>query len=86
MQGWERLPQGPAILLPKHQSAWGDAAFPSLMPRPLSFVFKRELLWVPFFGWALGRLDMVHIDRSKRVEAWPRWPSKAGATWTRAPG
>lgn len=72
VQGWERLPQGPAILLPKHQSAWETLAFPSLMPRPLSFVFKRELLWVPFFGWALGRLDMVHIDRSKRVEAWAK--------------
>jgi 1-acyl-sn-glycerol-3-phosphate acyltransferase len=33
-------------------------------------VFKRELLWVPFFGWALGRLDMVHIDRGRRTEAW----------------
>jgi 1-acyl-sn-glycerol-3-phosphate acyltransferase len=33
-------------------------------------VFKRELLWIPFFGWAIGRLDMVHIDRSRRAEAW----------------
>jgi 1-acyl-sn-glycerol-3-phosphate acyltransferase len=33
-------------------------------------VFKRELLYVPFFGWAMGRLDMVHIDRSRRTEAW----------------
>jgi 1-acyl-sn-glycerol-3-phosphate acyltransferase len=72
VQGWHHLPQGPAILLPKHQSAWETLAFPSLMPRPLSFVFKRELLWVPFFGWALGRLDMVHIDRSKRSEAWAK--------------
>jgi 1-acyl-sn-glycerol-3-phosphate acyltransferase len=33
-------------------------------------VFKKELLMIPFFGWAIGRLDMVHIDRSKRSEAW----------------
>lgn len=72
VHGWERLPDGPAILLPKHQSAWETLAFPSIMPRPLCFVFKRELLWVPFFGWALGRLDMVHIDRSKRSEAWSK--------------
>jgi 1-acyl-sn-glycerol-3-phosphate acyltransferase len=40
------------------------------MPHPLAYVFKRELLYVPFFGWAMGRLDMIHIDRSKRAEAW----------------
>jgi 1-acyl-sn-glycerol-3-phosphate acyltransferase len=33
-------------------------------------VFKRELLLIPFFGWAMGRLDMIHIDRSRRTEAW----------------
>jgi 1-acyl-sn-glycerol-3-phosphate acyltransferase len=30
------------------------------------------LLYVPFFGWAMGRLDMIHIDRSKRAEAWSK--------------
>jgi 1-acyl-sn-glycerol-3-phosphate acyltransferase len=40
------------------------------MPHPLAYVFKRELLYVPFFGWAMGRLDMIHIDRSRRAEAW----------------
>ncbi len=63
---------GPIILLPKHQSTWETFAFPTLMPHPLCYVFKRELLWIPFFGWAMARLDMVHIDRSKRSEAWNR--------------
>ena len=40
------------------------------MPHPLAYVFKRELLYIPFFGWAMGRMDMIHIDRSKRAEAW----------------
>jgi 1-acyl-sn-glycerol-3-phosphate acyltransferase len=62
LHGMEHLPDGPAILAPKHQSAWETLAFPALMPRPLCFVFKRELLWIPFFGWALGR--------SRRTEAW----------------
>lgn len=70
VQGWEHLPDGPVILVPKHQSAWETLAFTTLMPRPLCYVFKRELLWVPFFGWAMARLDMVHIDRSRRAEAW----------------
>lgn len=72
VQGMENLPDGPVILLVKHQSAWETLALPVMMPHPLSFVFKRELLYVPFFGWALGRLDMVHIDRNKRTEAFGR--------------
>jgi 1-acyl-sn-glycerol-3-phosphate acyltransferase len=39
------------------------------MPRPLAYVFKKELLYVPFFGWAMGRMDMIHIDRSQRKQA-----------------
>ncbi|MDO5288278.1 MAG: lysophospholipid acyltransferase family protein [Pseudomonadota bacterium] len=70
--GMENLPadpQAPAVLLVKHQSAWETLAIPTLMPRPLAYVFKRELLYIPFFGWALARLDMIHIDRSQRTAA-----------------
>jgi 1-acyl-sn-glycerol-3-phosphate acyltransferase len=75
VQGLERLPtaaDGTAavLLASKHQSTWETFAYPTLMPHPLAYVFKRELLMVPFFGWAMGRLDMIHIDRSKRTEAW----------------
>ncbi|MEN9543530.1 MAG: hypothetical protein RLZZ598_363 [Pseudomonadota bacterium] len=73
VRGMEHLPTArtdAVILAPKHQSAWETFAFPTLMPHPLCYVFKRELLYIPFFGWAIGRLDMVHIDRSKRTEAW----------------
>ena len=65
VEGLENLPDGPAVLLPKHQSAWETLALPAIMPRPLCFVFKRELLYVPFFGWALGLLRMIHIDRKE---------------------
>ena len=67
--GWENLPDGPAVLLSKHQSAWETIAFPALMPRPLCYVFKRELLFIPFFGWTLGLLKMVHIDRKQGKDA-----------------
>ena len=70
VQGRENLPDSPVVMLPKHQSAWETLAFPSLMPHPLCYVFKRELLWIPFFGWAMARMDLIHIDRSKRAEAW----------------
>lgn len=69
VQGMENLPDGPAVLLSKHQSAWETVAFPAVMPRPLCYVFKRELLYVPFFGWALGMLKMVHIDRKEGKHA-----------------
>lgn len=72
VSGMAHLPLGetaPAILLVKHQSTWETFLLPTLMPHPLAFVFKKELLYVPFFGWAMGRLDMVHIDRSKRAQA-----------------
>ena len=72
LHGFENLPQTPVILLPKHQSTWETFAFPGLMPHPLCYVFKRELLYIPFFGWAMARMDMIHIDRSKRTEAWNR--------------
>ena len=72
LHGTENLPDSPVVLLPKHQSTWETFAFPGLMPRPLCYVFKRELLYIPFFGWAMGRMDMIHIDRSKRAEAWKR--------------
>ena len=74
VHGMQRLPsasrQAPMILCPKHQSTWETFAFPTLMSHPLCYVFKRELLYIPFFGWAMSRLDMIHIDRSKRAEAW----------------
>jgi len=72
VHGRENLPGTSVILLPKHQSTWETFAFPMLMPRPLCYVFKRELLYIPFFGWAMARMDLIHIDRSKRSEAWSK--------------
>jgi 1-acyl-sn-glycerol-3-phosphate acyltransferase len=77
VHGMQHLPSAAdenaaVVLAAKHQSTWETFAFPTLMTHPLAYVFKRELLYVPFFGWAMGRLDMIHIDRSKRSEAWAK--------------
>jgi 1-acyl-sn-glycerol-3-phosphate acyltransferase len=72
VQGMEHLPTGstsPAILLVKHQSKYETFLMPVIMPHPLAYVFKKELLKVPFFGWGIGCLDMIHIDRSQRAQA-----------------
>ncbi len=75
IHGEENLPVGdtsPAILLVKHQSTYETFLMPAIMPHPLAYVFKRELLYVPFFGWAIGKLDMIHIDRSQRAKAFAK--------------
>ena len=54
---------------------------------PLAYVFKKELLYVPFFGWSIGRLDMIHIDRSLRAKAFNKVVQQgAKRCWPRAPG
>ena len=73
--GMENLPAGPkdpAVLLVKHQSTWETFVMPALMPHPLAYVFKKELLSVPFFGWAMARMDMIHIDRGQRSQAFAK--------------
>jgi 1-acyl-sn-glycerol-3-phosphate acyltransferase len=77
VHGMQHLPsaadaRGAVLLASKHQSTWETFAYPSLMPHPLAYVFKRELLYIPFFGWSMARMDMIHIDRSKRAEAWAK--------------
>ena len=68
-KGYENLPDAPVILLSKHQSAWETIALLPAMPRPLVFVFKREILYIPFFGWGMALLRMIPIDRSQGVSA-----------------
>ena len=58
------------IVCAKHQSSWETLFLPSFMPSPLCFVFKQELLRIPFFGWAIGLLDMIHINRRDGRDAY----------------
>lgn len=73
--GFENLPTGttaPAVLLVKHQSTWETLVMPAIMPHPLAYVFKRELLHIPFFGWSMARMDMIHIDRKDGTRAFAK--------------
>lgn len=69
IEGAQNLPDGPAIVLSKHQSAWETLFLPSHLPREVCFVYKRELHNVPFFGWGLALLRMIPIDRARGKEA-----------------
>ncbi|MFT6156614.1 MAG: 1-acyl-sn-glycerol-3-phosphate acyltransferase [Neolewinella sp.] len=66
--GQENIPEGPAIILSNHQSAWETIAFQRIFPVH-SQLLKRELLWIPFFGWGLAANQPIAIDRSKKTQA-----------------
>ena len=66
--GAENMPAGPAVVVAKHQSAWETIALQQIFP-PLCYVLKRELLRVPFFGWALARIPGIAIDRKAGKDA-----------------
>lgn len=66
--GKENIPVGPAMVMSKHQSAWETMALQKFFP-PQVWVMKREILKLPFFGWAIRTLSPIAIDRSNRSQA-----------------
>ena len=62
VRGRDRLPQGGYIVALKHQSAWDALAVPIVLGDP-AVVVKRELLWLPIYGWYAGRAGSIAIDR-----------------------
>lgn len=66
--GAEHIPRKPCIILSNHQSSWETFVFQVILP-PQVWVVKRELLWIPFFGWGLAMLKPIAIDRSSRSQA-----------------
>ncbi|MFO1371360.1 MAG: lysophospholipid acyltransferase family protein [Candidatus Competibacteraceae bacterium] len=68
LSGAEHIPDRPVIVMAKHQSTWETLFLHQLLP-PLAWVVKRELLWVPFFGWALVALRSIAINRQAGASA-----------------
>ena len=66
--GSEHIPAGACVILSNHQSSW-ESFYLQWLFQPVSFVLKRELLWIPFFGWSLARLGPIAIKRTKPAEA-----------------
>ncbi|HNC53494.1 MAG TPA: lysophospholipid acyltransferase family protein [Accumulibacter sp.] len=66
--GRENMPTEPSVVMAKHQSAWETVGLQAIFP-PLVFVFKKELLRVPFFGWSLAAMKMISIDRAAAKDA-----------------
>jgi 1-acyl-sn-glycerol-3-phosphate acyltransferase len=78
VEGLERFPRRPAIILSKHQSAWETLAFQCIFP-PHVQVLKRSLLWIPFFGWGLALMSPISIDRSRGIAAAKRMAEQGAA-------
>jgi len=70
-RGREKLPQGAFIVACKHQSLWETFALFALLPDP-TYVLKRELMWLPLFGWLATKARMIPIDRGARASALAR--------------
>lgn len=68
VKGLDNIPKHPSIILSKHQSAWETIALQTIFP-PQIWVMKRELLMIPFLGWAFMALAAIPIDRSSGREA-----------------
>jgi 1-acyl-sn-glycerol-3-phosphate acyltransferase len=69
IEGLGNIPKNrPVIILSKHQSTWETFFLPLIFHAP-AIILKRELLWIPFFGWGLAVTDPIAIDRGKQKSA-----------------
>lgn len=66
--GRENILHSPCIIISNHQSTWETLAFQTIFP-PHTWVLKRELLWLPVFGWSLALLNPIIINRGDKLNA-----------------
>jgi len=78
--GLDYFPKTPAILAVKHQSAWETLYLTLAFGHP-AFVLKRELLWIPLFGWYLSKVGMIAVDRSGKAAALKQMVRQAQAAF-----
>jgi len=67
-RGLEKIPRGGAIIASKHQSMWETFALLPYVDDP-TFILKRELMWIPLFGWCLWKAEMIPVNRGARGPA-----------------
>jgi 1-acyl-sn-glycerol-3-phosphate acyltransferase len=67
-RGLGKIPPGPLLVSSKHQSLWETFALLLILP-DAAYIMKRELMWIPFFGWYAWKAGMIPIDRSKGSQA-----------------
>lgn len=65
VEGLENIPEGGCIFAPKHQSAWDTFALLPYQGDPV-YILKRELMWIPLFGWYVAKQRMIPVNRGAR--------------------
>ena len=68
ISGIENIPPGPAIVMSNHQSVWETLALQLIFPAQ-AWILKRELLWIPIYGWGLAAMKPIAIDRGSTLRA-----------------
>ena len=77
-RGREKIPAGPLIVASKHQSMWETFALLQFFEQPL-FILKRELKWIPFFGWYVIKAAMIDVERNASGRSLKNMTRRAGA-------
>ena len=67
-RGIEKIPTGALLIASKHQSLWETFALMTLFADP-AYILKRELMWIPLYGWYAWKADMIPVNRGKRAQA-----------------
>ena len=81
-RGLEKIPPGPLLIASKHQSTWETFALLWLFSDP-AFILKRELLWIPLFGWYAWKAGMIPVDRGRGAQALADMTDRARAELNR---
>jgi 1-acyl-sn-glycerol-3-phosphate acyltransferase len=82
LRGLEKIPPGALLVAAKHQSVWETFTLLTLFDDP-AYVFKRELMWIPVFGWYAWKSDMIPVDRAARRGAIADMVTRAQAEFAR---
>jgi len=75
-RGIERIPPGAVLVASKHQSMWETFALITVLKDP-AYILKRELMWIPFFGWCAQKARMIAVDRGARSQALAKMTARA---------
>jgi 1-acyl-sn-glycerol-3-phosphate acyltransferase len=75
-RGTENIPRGSCIVACKHQSAWETFALYAVLEDPI-YILKRELMWIPLFGWYTWKAGLIPVDRSAGMAALSRMTARA---------
>ena len=81
-RGLEKLPRGACIVACKHQSAWETFALYAVLDDP-AYILKRELMWIPLFGWHMAKAGLIPIDRGAGLSALSRMTARTRAALDR---